>query len=201
MIVIEGIDGSGKSTQARYLLETLKAQGFDAVSFREPSDSTWGRKIKKKALHSDSLTPQEELELFVKDRRENVERNLKPALKAKKIVVLDRYYYSTISYQGAKGIDPEQIRLQNEIFAPRPDIVFILDVDPSTGLKRIEGRKQRMKLFEQEEYLKMVRKIFQSFQGSTIFHIDAGRDEEKVREKIESIVFKFIREKVKEDIN
>ena len=66
---------------------------------------TWGREIKRLAARADSLTPEEELDLFVKDRRENVERNLRPALAAGKVVVLDRYYFSTIAYQGAKGID------------------------------------------------------------------------------------------------
>ncbi|GAI86668.1 unnamed protein product, partial [marine sediment metagenome] len=74
LIVFEGIDGSGKSTQAEILLERLQEEDFDAVYFREPSKGKWGRKIKKKALHPDSLSPAEELDLFQKDRRENVEK-------------------------------------------------------------------------------------------------------------------------------
>jgi len=81
--------------------------------------------IKEKAKHPDSLTPQQELELFHKDRRENVEKNLKPALQRRKIIILDRYYFSTIAYQGAKGIDPNWIQTVNEEFAVRPDLVFI----------------------------------------------------------------------------
>ncbi|MGD9347860.1 MAG: dTMP kinase, partial [Candidatus Aminicenantes bacterium] len=137
LIVFEGIDGAGKSTQAEILLKKLQDRGYPVVYYREPSDSKWGQEIKRKAQFADSLTPQEELELFQKDREENVKNNLKPSLEKKKVVVLDRYYFSTMAYQGAKGIDPEYIRRRNEAFAVRPDLVFILDVAAGQGLERI----------------------------------------------------------------
>ena len=121
------------------------------------------------------MTPERELELFVKDRRENVERNLEPALRAGKVVVLDRYYFSTVAYQGAKGLDPVRIRRLNERFAPRPDLVFILDLDPEAGLARIAGRGRRDELFEREDYLARVREIFRSFRGRRFVPLDAGR--------------------------
>ena len=96
LIVFDGIDGTGKTTQAKRLLGKLQKKGFDAVYFREPSDSPWGLEIKSKAGRSGSLSPEEELSLFQKDRRENVGKNLKPALVAKKVVILDRYY--SVSY-------------------------------------------------------------------------------------------------------
>jgi len=185
LIVFEGIDGSGKSTQAEILLERLQEEDFDAVYFREPSKGKWGRKIKKKALHPDSLTPEEELDLFQKDRRENVEKNLKPALKKKRIVILDRYYYSTIAYQGAKGIDEKLIRRMNEEFVVEPDLVFIFDIDPKKGLERIENRKKKDKLFEREDYLVKVREIFRSFKGEKFVHIDALKSKEEIRKEIE----------------
>ena len=80
LIVLDGIDGTGKTTQAKRLLATLQKKGADAVYFREPSDSQWGLAIKTKAVIADSLTPEEELDLFQKDRVENVEKNLKPAI-------------------------------------------------------------------------------------------------------------------------
>src|SRR5512140_1717894 len=143
LIVLEGIDGSGKTTQARALLRRLRRRGRKAVFFREPTRGRWGREIKRLAARADSLTPEEELELFVKDRRENVEKNLVPALAAGKVVVLDRYYFSTIAYQGAKGIDVRRIRRMNEAFAIPPDLVIILDVDAPAGLARIAGRSCR----------------------------------------------------------
>ncbi len=192
LIVFEGIDGSGKSTQAEILLERLQEEDFDVVYFREPSKGKWGRKIKKKALHADSLTPEEELDLFLKDRRENVEKNLKPALKRKRVVILDRYYYSTIAYQGAKGIDEKLIRKMNEEFVVEPDLVFIFDIDPQKGLERIENRKKKDRLFEREDYLVKVREIFRSFKGEKFVHIDALKSKEEIRKEIEEIVLRII---------
>jgi len=193
LIVFEGIDGSGKSVQAKLLHEKLRELGFDAVSFQEPSESKWGRKIKKKALHPDSLSPEEELDLFVKDRRANVKKNLNPALKKKKIVILDRYYFSTISYQGARGIDPERIRKINEEFAPRADLVFILDIDAGSGLDRIKNRKNKERLFEREDYLAKVNQIFRSLKGKNFIHLDALETEEEISQKIEKIALDFLR--------
>jgi dTMP kinase len=192
LIVLEGIDGSGKSTQAGLLIERLKAKGFKIVYFREPSKGKWGRKLKMKALHPDSLSPEEELGLFLKDRKENVEKNLKPALFKKKIIVLDRYYYSTIAYQGARGIDVKRIRKMNEDFVIKPDLVFILDIEPQKGLERIKDRAKKDKLFEQKDYLVKVRKIFKSIKGKNIIHIDARKPKEKIADKIEKIVFSYI---------
>ena len=177
LIVLEGIDGSGKTTQARRLLGRLRYRGRKAVFLREPTRGKWGRAIKRLAARDGSLTPEQELDLFVKDRRENVARNLEPTLAAGKVVVLDRYYFSTIAYQGAKGIDTGRIRRMNEAFAVRPDLVVILDVDAGAGLARIRGRKTRDELFEREDYLARVRGIFLGFKGPRIVHLDgrAGR--------------------------
>ena len=192
LIVFEGIDGGGKTSQAHELLHMLQAKGYSAVCFREPSDSPWGKLIREKAAHADSLSPDEELDLFQKDRRENVVKNLEPALAARKIVLLDRYYFSTMAYQGAKGLDPQKIRQDNESFAVLPDLVFILDVDADKGLKRIEGRGTRDLLFEREDYLQKVRDIFMSLQGDKFFLIDARRPMDEVARIISGIVLDYL---------
>lgn len=176
LIVFEGIDGSGKTTQARRLLRRLRRRGRRAVFFREPTRGRWGREIRRLARRADSVTPRQELELFVRDRRENVAKNLGPALAAGKDVVLDRYYFSTIAYQGAKGLDPARIRRLNESFAIPPDLVVVLDVDASAGLARIAGRKTRDELFEREDYLARVARLFRGFAGPAIAHIDGRGD-------------------------
>jgi len=187
-IVLEGIDGSGKTTQARALLRRLRRRGHKARFFREPTRGKWGREIKRLAVRADSLTPEEELALFVQDRKENVAKNLAPALRAGRVVVLDRYYFSTMAYQGAKGIGVERIRRMNEAFAVRPDLVFVLDVDAEAGLARIRGRKSRDELFERRDYLRRVRKIFLGLRGPRFVHIDGRGDPRSVGRAIWSFV-------------
>ena len=192
LIVLEGIDGSGKTTQARRLVRALRRAGLEALSFREPTRGRWGREIRKKARRPDSLTPEEELALFLKDREEDVARNILPSLRRKKAVVLDRYYYSTIAYQGAKGISRARIRRLNERFAPGPDLVFILDVDPGRGLGRIKGRPKKEPLFERKEYLARVRRIFRSFRGRKFIHLDGTRDKKEITELILGRVMRLV---------
>jgi dTMP kinase len=187
-IVFEGIDGSGKTTQARRLVRRLRRRGFKASFFREPTRGRWGREIKRLAARAGSATPEEELALFVKDRRENVARNLGPALRAGRVVVLDRYYFSTMAYQGAKGIDVNRIRKMNEAFAVAPDLVVILDVDARAGLARIRGRKRRDELFEREDYLVRVREIFLGLKGPRFVHIDGRGDRRAIGRAIWSFV-------------
>jgi dTMP kinase len=184
LIVIEGIDGAGKSTQAKCLMRRLRVKGLAAVYFREPSRGKWGRELKRKAKRRGSLTPEQELDLFLKDRRENVEKNLRPALAGGKIVVLDRYYFSTIAYQGAKGLDRDRIRRLNERFAPKPDLVFLLDIGAGEGLARITGRRKKDVLFERESYLVRVRRIFRSFKGGRFVHIDARQGKSAIARQI-----------------
>ncbi len=188
LIVLEGIDGSGKTTQARALLRRLRRRGRKTVFFREPTRGRWGREIRRLAARADSLTPEEELGLFVKDRREDVEKNLAPALAAGKVVVLDRYYFSTIAYQGAKGIDTRRIRRMNEAFAIPPDLVVILDVDAAAGLARIAGRKSRDELFEREDYLVRVARVFAGFKGPRFVHLDGRGDKRAIGRAIWSRV-------------
>ena len=179
LIVFEGIDGSGKTTQARALVRRLREEGREAVFLREPTTGRWGREIRRHAVRADSLSPEEELELFVKDRRENVSRNIVPALEQGCVVVLDRYYFSTIAYQGAKGLDRKRIRRLNESFAVPPDLVIILDVPAGAGLARIGGRRTRDELFEREDYLVRVAENFRTLKGPRILHLDglAPKDE------------------------
>lgn len=194
LVVLEGIDGSGKTTQARSLLRRLRYRGYDTVFLREPTRGKWGREIKRLATRADSLTPVEELELFVKDRRENVAKNLVPALKKGRVVVLDRYYFSTIAYQGAKGIDLRKIRRRNEAFAVRPDLVIILDVEAAAGLARIAGRKTRDELFEREDYLVRVGEIFRGFKGPRFFHLDGRGDRRQIGQAIWARVAPLLRD-------
>jgi dTMP kinase len=192
LIVFEGIDGSGKSTQVRLLLKALRELGYDPVGFREPTRGRWGRRVKKMAKLPGSLSPEEELALFVRDREENVARNLKPALAAGKVVVLDRYYFSTIAYQGAKGLDTGRIRRLNEGIAVKPDLVFILDIGAGRGLDRIHHRRRKDLLFERERYLRKVRAIFLGLRGRLFVQLDAGRPREEIARDIRTRVLRLL---------
>jgi len=184
LIVFEGIDGAGKSTQIKLVADLLKSQGYPVVCFQEPTQGKWGQLIRQKAVEAGSLSSAEELELFLRDRQENVELNLLPALRERKIVLLDRYYFSTMAYQGARGLNVDEIKRKNEAFAPRPDLVFILLVEPKLSLQRITSRQRKEILFEEESYLTKVNKLFASFKEENIIHLDASASPDEIFSKI-----------------
>jgi dTMP kinase len=160
-IVIEGIDGTGKSTQVKRLGEWLTAQGREVVLSREPTDGPWGKKVRESAA-TGRLSPEDELQYFLKDRRQHVEELIAPSLAAGKVVILDRYYFSTMAYQGARGFDPGEIRRKNEVFAPVPDLLLIMDLDVDFALERIGARGDTANEFEKRENLERCREIFLS---------------------------------------
>jgi dTMP kinase len=182
VVAIEGIDGAGKTTQARMLYSYLKNKGIDTILSKEPTESVYGRKIRELAQGKrESTHPLEEYQLFVQDRKLHVNNVIQPALAEKKIVILDRYYFSTMAYQGAIGLDPATIRTENENFCPIPKIVFLVMIPPGLGLGRIrEGRKETPNAFEQQENLKKVAEIFDSLNSPAIERIDGTASIEQV---------------------
>jgi dTMP kinase len=174
LVVLEGIDGSGKSTVLRRLAEYCATRGLDAVVSGEPTRGQWGMKLRQ-SMTEGRLTLEEELTLFLKDRAEHVETLIRPALEAGKVVLLDRYYLSTAAYQGARGANPAAILAENEKFAPQPDLVILLDFDPAAGLDRIRARGDAPNHFEQLEQLREVRRIFLSLDRPYIQKIDASQ--------------------------
>jgi dTMP kinase len=160
-IVIEGIDGTGKSTQSKRLAEWFRSRGREVVLSREPTDGPWGKKLRESAT-TGRLSAEEELECFLNDRREHVEMSIKPALAEGKVVILDRYYFSTMAYQGARGFDPAEIRRRNEAFAPQPDLLLILDLSVESAHGRIGARGDTANEFEQRDTLTRCREIFLS---------------------------------------
>ena len=165
-IVIEGIDGTGKSTQAHRLGAWFLAQGREVVLSREPTDGPWGQKLRASAA-TGRLDPADELEYFLNDRRQHVAETIAPALAAGKVVILDRYYFSTMAYQGARGFDPAEIRRLNEQFAPVPDLLLILDLDVDIALGRIGARGDSANEFEQRDNLQRCRDIFLSLSAES----------------------------------
>ena len=185
LIVFEGIDGSGKSTQCRMLADLLNKKGIANISLAEPTRGKWGMKIRQLlAKGRNGISANEELEWFMNDRREDVKQNIEPALKAGKVVLMDRYYFSTAAYQGALGFDPEKIRVDNERFAPIPDRVLIFHNSPEKSLERIESSREEKSAFEKRDYLIEVQTIFKSFTGPNIRYVSSDSSLEKVYEQV-----------------
>jgi len=187
-IVIEGIDGTGKSTQAKRLGEWFESQGREVVLSYEPTRGQWGQKLRD-SMTGGRLLPDEELQLFIKDRKEHVDTLIQPALDAGKVVILDRYYFSTMAYQGARGFDPRSIRELNESFAPVPDLLLILDLDVDTAHQRIGNRGDSTNEFEQRDTLAKCREIFLSLEHEDFARvIDATADLDTVTQRIQEVV-------------
>ena len=184
LIALEGIDGAGKTTQANILTDDLRGVGLEVVASKEPTNGIHGSRIRESAS-SGRMPLDEELQAFIADRREHVSNLIQPALELGKIVVLDRYYYSTMAYQGARGADVDDIRQKMELFAPVPDVVFLLDVAPSLGLQRIaESRKETPNEFEQLEELQKVREVFHSLPDDNLERINGSASVNVVHEII-----------------
>lgn len=179
LIVIEGIDGAGKSTLVRQFEAHCRKLGLACVTSGEPTRGPWGRKLRR-SMTEGRLTLEEELDLFLKDRAEHVETLIRPALARGDVVVLDRYYLSTAAYQGARGANPDWILAENEKFAPQPDLVVLLDFDPARGLDRIHARGDAPNTFEELEPLREVRRIFLALHRPFIRRVDAARTPEAV---------------------
>jgi dTMP kinase len=184
LIVFEGIDGTGKSTQARRLGDWFAEQGREVVLGREPTNGPWGRRLRESAERG-RLPPDEELECFLNDRREHVSGTIAPALAAGKVVILDRYYFSSMAYQGSRGFDPGEIRRLNEAFAPVPDLLILLDIDTDTALSRIGVRDGSANEFEQRPALESCRRIFLSLRDEPFVRvIDASGPVERVARQV-----------------
>ena len=154
-LVLEGIDGSGKSEQCRRLCAWLEARGHRVVSTREPTDGPFGRRYREWARGAFEATPDEVLGFFLEDRRAHLKDVVLPALERGEIVVCDRYKDSTLAYQSAQGLDRAQLRALFD--APEflvPDLVLWLRVPIAVALERMGEREAER--FERAEFLERV---------------------------------------------
>jgi len=157
-ITFEGIDGAGKTTLSKMTLEHLRDRGFDAVYYREPGGTSLAEEIREKLLRG-HIDPLVELFLFEASRASLVRERIIPDLDGGKIVILDRFTDSTLAYQGyGRGIERKVVKDLNDIASCgiRPDITFLIDLDPEIALGRLEKRDR----FEEKDFLKKVREGF-----------------------------------------
>jgi dTMP kinase len=185
LIVFEGIDGTGKSTQLQLLEKHLTINfGLNVVSTREPTEGVYGHQIRALYNNREGVTLEEELDLFIKDRQDHVLNLIEPALLAKKVVLCDRYYLSTIAYQGAAGADIQSIAMKNN-FAPEPDLALLFQLSPEISVKRItQKRGDSLNDFEQQESLGKVAVIFDNMSFPYIRRIDSQQTIKKVHQDV-----------------
>lgn len=187
LVAFEGIDGAGKTTQARELAAALERAGIPYVTTKEPTSGPWGVKIRNSAK-AGRMPIEEELAAFLADRREHVAELITPALDAGKVVIIDRYYPSTVAYQGARGLDRDEL-LRLNAFAPKPDVLLIMDIAPNVGLARVRSRGDVADLFEKEDELARAREIFLALAGDTRTHvIDATQPLGVITQQVRELV-------------
>lgn len=190
LVVFDGIDGAGKTTQVRRLEAALSAAGERVLVSKEPTDGVWGAKLRASAT-TGRLPFEEELTAFLEDRQEHLGTKVIPALESGAVVILDRYFYSTIAYQGlrAGAILPIEARIRQNVVAP--DVAYLLDVPPSTATARIQLRDGAANHFERIDDLVQIDRLFHTIaeRDGTIVTIDGAKSELAV---FESLLHHFI---------
>jgi dTMP kinase len=185
LLALEGLDGSGKSTQVAALAEALRAAGHDVLVTREPTEGPYGRRIRSMARSGEAVPPEEELRWFVADRRAHVAEVIEPGLRAGRLVLTDRYYLSTVAYQGARGLDPGKLLTASEAEFPLPDLVVLLEIEPELGLQRVSGRGGVAETaFERLHFLERVGANFRALDRPYLARIDARGPEEVVHRAV-----------------
>jgi dTMP kinase len=181
LVAFEGTDGAGKSTQAKAAVAWLHEQGYPAVYLKEPTDGPIGQRLRHMMVHNQQRDHMEEFRLFLEDRAEDVRLNIAPMLERGGVVCIDRYYISSMAYQGALGLDPEFIRTENEKIAPRPHLILYFRLPLQESLRRImASRPEGHNLFEIASYQERVRDIFETMKLPDFSVIDASQPPEQV---------------------
>ena len=188
-ICIEGLDGSGKTTQAKLLVKKLR-KSHNAVYTAEPSHGKIGTFIRNSYLYGEKrLSSVIEALLFAAERIEHVETEVLPALHQGKLVISDRYIYSSLAYQGAAGLSLEWIEKINE-HALQPDLAVLIDVDPKTAIHRLKPNRS---LMENMETQRKVRKIYLKFvEKGSLTRINGDQPKNEVAQELYAVVMKFL---------
>lgn len=193
-IAIEGLDGSGQSTQVQLLSDFLIKNGHSVVSTKEPTkDSEAGKKIRqilnKNTSENTPVKPVYFQELFAQDRGEHLEKLVVPALREGKIVISDRYCFTSFAYGMAEGVDLDYLIKINENFL-MPDLTIILKVSPAVCLKRIEERGSKKEFFERMDHFSRAVKNFEILpeRFDNVYIIDGERPIDGVHQNIKALV-------------
>jgi len=185
-IVFEGVDGSGKSTQIELLSEKLRKAGVDHIIEREPSSGAIGRLIRQYAEAGERyMAAETEALLFNADRFEHA-RRIETYLNEGITIICDRFFHSTLAYQGGSGVDLSWLKSLQR-FTLKPDLVILLDIDPDASLIRVSGRS--LTVFENNIYLRKVRKLYLQFaEAGEMIRVDTNRTVDEVESDVRRLV-------------
>ncbi len=187
LICMEGIDGSGKTTLSRLLVGYLCSLGFDAVYTTEPTRySLPGRRIRESFFAPERLPVEEEFKLYLDDRIIHLRDEVIPMLKDGKIVVTDRYYFSSVAYQGARGLDLNFILEENLKVSIVPNLVLLLDLPIDEAIVNTFEKKENLQKVR-EIYFKLVEKF-----PNLIHVIDVNKSIQDVEEVLQTFIIDFL---------
>jgi len=198
-IVFEGLDGSGLSTQAKLLSEFFKKQKYNNVITKEPTNNLIGGIIRaslKKELKLNSKSLQL---LFASDRCYHLETTIKPMLKKGKIVICDRYIYSSYAFGMADNLKLDWLKAINHGFLI-PDMVFFIDVPPQECIKRIKDSREEIELFEKEDKLRKVRENYLALvkENQNFYRIDGTQTIKEVHEATVEFIRRYLKQNKKD---
>ncbi len=193
-IVIEGLDGSGKTTQARQLVRSLK-KDYNAVLTAEPSRGKIGKFIRNQLLYGEKRVPTEiEALLFAADRLDHLQSEVLPIVSAGGLVISDRYLYSSLAYQGSSGLSLDWIHSINQL-ALTPDLALYVDIKPETVLKRLRRKKSIMEILETQQ---KVREIYLKYvENGSLIKIDGEKPKREVEREILDVATDFLENRAK----
>ena len=188
-VCIEGLDGCGKTTQAKLLAKKLR-KSHNAVYTAEPSRGKIGTFIRNRCLYGEKrVSTAVEALLFAADRVEHVENEVLPALNDGRLVISDRYVYSSLAYQGIAGLSIEWIEQINK-HALKPDLAVFIDVDPKTVMRRLKPQRSVMENIETQ---KKVRDVYLKFVAKgKLVRLEGNRTKGEVAEALTNVVLKFM---------
>lgn len=200
LIVIEGPDGSGKSTQINIMKKYLEDKGFDVIETREPGGTKIGEKIRDIILDRENteMDPVCEALLYAASRAQHVAEVIKPAIEKGKIVICTRYIHSSLVYQGiGRGLGVDMVSTINTaaIQGMMPDVTLLFDIDPEIGIKRKidDGKADRLEL----EDIKFHKKVYNGYKEIASIYkdikvIDASRSIDEIQKSVLEIIDKTL---------